>query len=91
MEREMRECPTIVATYESPFWEPYSDEFERNEGAFHKETHDNFLARAYGGYQDSILATVLTAASEHSFVYALARMVNIDGDCMHYILSLIHI
>ena len=86
-EREMRECPTIVATYESPSWEPYSDEFERNEGAFHKETRDNFLAREYGGYQDSILASVSTAASEHSFVYALTRTVNIDGDRMRYILS----
>ena len=52
-----------------------------------KEMRDNFLAREYGGYQDSILASVSTAASKDSFVYALTLTVNIDGERMRYILS----
>ena len=88
-EREMQDCSRLEATYESPSWEPYSSDFQRQEGAYHKETRDSFAAESALAFptMSSVLASISTAACDDSFVYALSRTVNVSGDRMRFLLS----
>jgi hypothetical protein len=88
-EKELQTCHRIVLTYDSPEWDLYAEDFRTQEETFHPSA-DAFSYENDGrdySLVSAVLASVSTAASEDSFVYALRRSVNIDAPKMRYILA----
>ena len=88
-EYEVNTCPHIVLTYDSPEWDPYSDDYRLQEEAFQPSVIEFQYDRGDRDFASvsAILSSVSTAVSDTSFVYALKRTVNIDSGRMRMILS----
>ena len=85
----MKTCPHIILTYDTPEWDPYSEDYRVQEEAFHPSSDEFQYDRAHRdfGFISAVLSSVSTAVSEDSFVYALKRTVNIDTGRMRFVLS----
>ena len=88
-ELEVQTCPHIVLTYDTPEWDPYSEDYREQEEAFQPSADEFHYDRAHRDFAfvSAVLSSVSTAVSEDSFVYALKRTVNIDSGRMRFVLS----